>query len=108
MALEHILAAPSPAAAKRLGRGVRAFDEERWNAQRFAIVVAGNEHKFRQHEPLAAFLRATQPRVLVEASPVMLLGHWAREGCVRGARPVALAVGLNLLGFALMEVRERL
>src|SRR5688572_29266092 len=51
-ALERILAAPSPGAAKRLGRGVRAFDEARWQARRYEIVVAGNLHKFRQNEAM--------------------------------------------------------
>ena len=67
--LARILAAPSPGAAKKLGREVRGFDSPRWDAERFGIVVAGNRTKFGQHPELAAYLRSTAPRILVEASP---------------------------------------
>src|SRR5262245_48795880 len=68
--LERILAAPSAAAAKKLGRGVRGFTDGRWEQKRFEIVVAGSVHKFAQNEALAGFLRQTGNKVLVEASPV--------------------------------------
>ena len=41
-----ILAAPHPAEAKNLGRVVRGFDEERWQAARYGIIdndVIGDE-----------------------------------------------------------------
>src|SRR4051812_23409218 len=38
--LAQILAANHPQQAKKLGRKVRNFDEERWVEQRFALVVA--------------------------------------------------------------------
>src|SRR5262245_19374571 len=48
-ALEAILSAKSPGAAKALGREVRGFDEARWEASRFALVVEGNLAKFSQN-----------------------------------------------------------
>lgn len=45
-AAERILGASEPGAAKRLGRQVRDFDQGRWEAERFAIVVQGNVLKF--------------------------------------------------------------
>jgi ribA/ribD-fused uncharacterized protein len=42
----RIREAPDPAAAKTFGRQVRGFDERRWAAERFGIVVAGNLAKF--------------------------------------------------------------
>src|SRR5579859_2014791 len=39
-AVEKILAAPDPGAAKALGRQVRGFDEQRWAGHRFDVVVA--------------------------------------------------------------------
>ena len=104
----QILAAPHPGAAKALGRQVRGFDEQRWAEQRFKVVVAGNRAKFGQHPHLRDFLASTGSRVLVEASPrdrVWGIGLAADDE--RAASP-ARWPGLNLLGFALMEVRQQL
>lgn len=103
-----ILAAPHPGAAKALGRQVRGFDEERWAEHRFDAVVAGNMAKFGQHPQLRDFLAGTGSRVLVEASPqdrVWGIGVTADDE--RAGSPERWP-GLNLLGFALMEVRHRL
>ena len=105
---QRILAAPHPHAAKALGRQVRGFDEAAWRAHRSRVVVAGGLHKFRAHGDLRAFLLATRHRVLVEASPldrVWGIGLTAEDE--RAADP-ARWPGSNLLGFALMEVRDRL
>src|SRR5690348_14629978 len=56
-ALAAVLAATSPGAAKAVGRAVRGFDEQRWRAARYDLVVAGNRAKFGQHPELAEFLR---------------------------------------------------
>jgi len=64
--------------------------------------------KFSQHPELGQFLLATGERVLVEASPqdrVWGVGLTADDE--RAASPRTWR-GLNLLGFALMEVRHRL
>lgn len=104
----RILAAGNPGAAKALGREVRGFDGERWNAARVEIVVQGNLAKFGQHPALGTFLVNTNDRVLVEASPVDLIwGIGLAEDDPRAENP-ELWRGLNLLGFALMEVRDRL
>lgn len=107
-AAEKILAAPHPGAAKALGRQVRGFDEQRWAQHRFDVVVTGNMAKFGQHPELGAFLAGTGTRVLVEASPqdrVWGIGLAADDE--RAASPGRWR-GLNLLGFALMEVRHQL
>jgi ribA/ribD-fused uncharacterized protein len=105
---KRVARAPHPAAAKALGRQVRGFDEQMWAQQRFGIVVTGNLAKFGQHPELGEFLLATGKRVLVEASPqdrVWGIGLAADDE--RAASPCTWR-GLNLLGFALMEVRHRL
>ena len=107
-AAAQILAAPHPGAAKALGRQVRGFDEQRWAEHRFKVVIAGNMAKFGQHPQLRDFLVSTGSRVLVEASPqdrVWGIGLTADDE--RAASP-AHWLGLNLLGFALMEVRQQL
>jgi len=103
-----ILQARHPDEAKRLGRQLAAFDEATWQAARQQIVVRGNLLKFSQHPPLAAFLRQTGSRVLVEASPVdSIWGIGLAQHHPDAAQP-AKWPGLNLLGFALMEVRAQL
>jgi ribA/ribD-fused uncharacterized protein len=104
----RILAAATPAEAKKLGAQVRGFDSAAWEAERFAVVVAGNRAKFGQHPELAAYLRGTAPRVLVEASPVdRIWGIGLAADDERAADPAGWQ-GLNLLGFALMQVRDQL
>jgi ribA/ribD-fused uncharacterized protein len=106
--LPAILAARTPAEAKNLGRLVRAFDERRWAAARFELVVTGNVAKFGQDPALRAYLLGTGNRVLVEASPrdrVWGIGLGATDD--RATDPSRWP-GQNLLGFALMEARARL
>ncbi|MFI6337314.1 NADAR family protein [Streptomyces sp. NPDC050535] len=100
--------AGSPALAKKAGRLVRGFDEGIWERERFAIVVEGSVHKFGAHPELGAFLLGTGERVLVEASPMdRVWGIGLAADDVRAADPERWR-GPNLLGFALMEARERI
>ncbi|WP_255950828.1 NADAR family protein [Streptomyces odontomachi] len=106
--LATILAAGTPAEAKKFGRLVRGFDEARWSAACFDLVVAGNVAKFGQDPALRRYLLDTRNRVLVEASPrdrVWGIGLGASDD--RATDP-ARWPGRNLLGFALMEARARL
>jgi ribA/ribD-fused uncharacterized protein len=100
--------AANPALAKAAGRTVRDFDDDVWVRERFEIVARGSVHKFAAHPDLREFLLRTGSRVLVEASPrdrLWGIGMSARD---EGADNPAAWRGLNLLGFALMEARERL
>lgn len=84
------------------------FDEERWAAHRFGVVVAGNLAKFGPHPDLREFLMATGSRVLVEASPRdKIWGIGLAADDERAASPERWP-GQNLLGLAFMEVRQRL
>ena len=107
-AAERIRAAPHPGAAKALGRQVRGFDEKQWAERRFDLVVAGNVAKFSQHPDLRDFLLVTGSRVLVEASPLDRIWGIGLAADDDEATSPAHWRGLNLLGFALMEVRHRL
>ena len=105
---ERIRQAPHPGAAKALGREVRGFDQQRWADRRFDLVVAGNLAKFGQHPDLRGFLLGTGRKILVEASPrdaIWGIGLAADDD--RATSPENWP-GLNLLGFALMEVRHQL
>jgi len=103
-----ILAAPSPADAKAIGRRVRGYDDERWARARVDAVVAGSVAKFAQNAPLAAFLLATADRVIVEASPRDRIWGIGMGASNPDARVPSRWRGLNLLGFALMDARRRL
>ena len=106
--LARILAVKSSAEAKKLGREIQGFEPERWEARKVAIVIAGNLHKFGQHPNLAKFLLSTNDRVLVEASPVdTIWGIGLAADSALASNP-ACWLGPNLLGFALMEVRDQL
>ncbi|EZF32054.1 hypothetical protein H109_07876 [Trichophyton interdigitale MR816] len=97
---------PGPKAIKALGRKVPNFDEEVWKKERFRIVVQGNYYKFTQNPDLKAQLLETGDRELVEASPldrIWGVGFGAKNAPARRAK-----WGLNLLGKALMEVRDRI
>ena len=62
-----ILAAKHPSEAKRLGRKVKNFDQEKWNANADRIVEEGNWAKFSQLEELKKVLLGTGEREIVEA-----------------------------------------
>jgi len=106
--LERILAAKHPKQAKDLGRKVKGFDPKVWDEEGYRIVVRGNLAKFSQNGELGRFLLGTGSRVLVEASPVdRIWGVGLAADDERIENPL-LWEGNNLLGFALMEVRDRL
>ncbi|WP_414167837.1 NADAR family protein [Streptoverticillium reticulum] len=102
------LAAAHPKQAKDAGRSVRGFDEEQWRRHRFELVVQGSVHKFAQHPELRAYLLGTGDRVLVEASPLDRVWGIGLAADDERAQDPAQWRGLNLLGFALMEARQRL
>ncbi len=106
--LARILATDDPAGAKALGRQVRGFDPVAWEGFGYETVIAGNLAKFTQHAELGAYLLSTHPAVLVEASPQDAVWGIGLDAAQPDARLPSRWTGRNLLGFALMEVRERL
>ncbi len=102
------LVAEHPAEAKKAGRLVRGFDDAVWARERFRIVVEGSVHKFAAHPELRGFLLGTGERVLVEASPLDRVWGIGLAATDQGAGDPERWKGPNLLGFALMEARERL
>lgn len=104
----RVLAAGHPSQAKNAGRLVRGFDEQTWRRERFGIVVEGSVHKFTAHEDLRAFLLNTGDRVLVEASPVDRVWGIGLAADDEAANNPERWRGPNLLGFALMQARDRL
>lgn len=104
----QIVAASKPGEAKDLGRKVKNFDNDKWDQHRYEIVKTGNLYKFAQHPALAKYLLETGDRVLVEASPVDAIWGIGLSADSAHISNVDAWRGLNLLGFALMEVRDTL
>ncbi len=106
--LPQILDAPDPGKVKSLGRKVRNFDEAIWTDARYALVTRGNHHKFEQHVDMRAFLLNTGRQVLVEASPSDRIWGIGLSASSPAASDPFQWRGLNLLGFALTELRATL
>jgi hypothetical protein len=105
---DRVLAARSPAHAKALGREIGGFDEDIWRQHRWDSVVQGSYAKFSSTPALRSYLLGTSERVLVEASPVdRIWGIGLPHDAPQASAPHTW-LGLNLLGFALMEARARL
>lgn len=106
--LAAILDTGDPKRMKALGRRVQGFDQKLWEENCREIVVRGNLAKFGQDPELRAYLLGTGEQVLVEASPLDRI--WGIGlGCNSpDAQDPLKWRGKNLLGFALMEVRDRL
>jgi ribA/ribD-fused uncharacterized protein len=105
---EKIMSSNDPNEIKGLGRRVRGFDEGIWNNIKYSIVVNGNYNKFMQNEKLKSFLLSTEDKILVEASPYdNVWGIQMSEDDMDIKNP-ELWRGENLLGFALMEVRNEI
>ena len=105
---EKIIAKESPKDVKDLGRQIKNFDAALWNANKYQIVKQGNYMKFSQNESLKQFLIQTKNKILVEASPVdAIWGIGLAEDSPKAKNSIEWR-GENLLGFALMEVRDEI
>jgi len=103
---DEIIACQKPAQAKELGRKVIGYDEQTWNDHKVKIIKAGNIHKFNQNTGLANYLINTADRILVEASPVDTIWGIGLSQNDDDITNIYAWRGENLLGFALMEVRD--
>lgn len=105
-----ILETTSPREQKALGRKVRNFDDDVWKKNRSRIVTEGSYCKFMysvvEKEGLKEKLLATEDRELIEASPMDRI--WGIGFGAKNAESQRHRWGLNLLGKALMEARERI
>lgn len=106
--LAKILLAPSPAAAKKLGRQVRGFDDAVWKKERFELVTRGNVAKFSSTPELRDHLLRTGETILVEASPRDTIWGIGSSAQSPAARDPLKWRGTNLLGFALVQARALL
>ena len=105
---QQIMASYDPMTIKKLGRKVRNFNAYVWKKNCQQIVKRGNLAKFSQNQKLLEYLLGTGDKILVEASPKdTIWGIGLAEDASEASNP-RLWQGENLLGFALMEVRDML
>ncbi len=105
---EKIMKETDPKKIKELGRNVKNFDEDLWNRHKYSIVLNGNYFKFIQNKELLDYLLSTKNKILVEASPYDRVWGIGLSAENKDAYHPNLWKGENLLGFALMEVRNEL
>ena len=105
---DQILKCSDPKQIKALGRKVRGFDQKVWDKFKYTIVLNGNWCKFSQNRDLREFLLSTGDSVLVEASPYDAIWGIRLAASSPEAQDPMKWRGQNLLGFALMEVRDEL
>ena len=101
--LEKIMATKSPKMMKTLGKKISGFSDAVWNRVKYNIVVKNNLAKFSQNPDLLKMLLSTGDNLLAELSPFDKV--W---GVGTKSKNQKLWKGENLLGKAIMEVRNRL
>ena len=105
---KEILETMDPKECKSLGRKVKNFDGTTWDEAKYEIVKQANYLKFNQNSSLKEFLLSTGQKVIVEASPYdHVWGIGLKQDDARALDPKQWD-GENLLGFALMEIRDTL
>ena len=112
---QKIIQEHNPKNIKKLGREVKNFNNATWNKYKEFIVYQGNLLKFSANEELKTRLLNTGNKVLIETSPFdsvygVGLDYYGRD--LNKQQFDLLNVndwkGSNLLGFALMQVRDEL
>jgi ribA/ribD-fused uncharacterized protein len=101
-----IMKTPSPSQCKKLGRIVKGFNADVWLSAGYEVMVAVNLAKFGQNHRLKDTLLSTEDKIIVEASPydkIWGIGLYHDDDKVLDEKNWK---GKNLLGKALMEVRE--
>ena len=97
-----------PQDAKNLGRDVKNYNDDIWDLVRFGFMTYVNYLKYTQNEDLQKKLFDTGNRILVEASPtdnVWGVGFAANDPLILDDKNWT---GQNLLGKAIMIVRDKL
>lgn len=105
---KEILKSKSPKKIKELGRLVQNFDSKTWDEYKAEIVLQGNILKFSQNPELREYLLSTGDKILVEVSPYdKVWGVGLKKENSDICSPQKWK-GQNLLGFALMEARDKI
>lgn len=105
---KQILAESDTAKIKAYGRRVANYEETVWNGIRQIVVYGGLLAKFSQNKDLREKLKATGSEILAECAVRDTI--WGIGLSMRDPDRLNMQKwrGQNLLGFALMQVREKI
>lgn len=108
MIAEQILQTNNQGKIKMLGRSVKNYDEILWNGMRQIIIYKGLLQKFQQNQDLCQKLLSTNHAILAECAVQDRI--WGIGLSMQDENRFDLTKwrGQNLLGFALMQVRNDL
>lgn len=104
----------SPSEYKEFGRMVKNYDDKKWNEIRYGVMLDGIRHKFTQNTTLKQYLLKTENKIIVETSPFdriwgIGIAKVNKQGIPNNLwKNPSKWKGQNLLGFALMELRDEL
>lgn len=101
-----IMYCSDPQEIQRLGKLVQGFSETVWDGIKQIIVYRGLLEKFRQNPDLKEKLLATQGKMLAECSISDKIWGIGLSMTDQRRFDIGAWKGQNLLGFALMEVRN--
>lgn len=104
----QILATEDVAEIKTLGRLVAGYDENLWNGVRQIVVYEGLLAKFSQNPELKERLKSSGSAVLAECAVKDRIWGIGLSMCDPDRFDRTKWKGQNLLGYALMMVREKL
>lgn len=105
---DKIMQTSYPRDQKVLGRKVRNFDVGIWADRSFDIVYNGNILKFSQNDSLKQRLLSETANIFVEASPYDKIWGIGKGVNVQEIDDPHCWDGLNMLGFAITKVRDKL
>ena len=118
--MKKIIGAHDPSETKALGLQVSGFNKKICKHYRHKFMLQAARHKFSQDPSLGTLLLSTEEKYLVEAAgydPLFGIGLWQyKQGDSKGCKVDETAFdvypkdwpGVNILGLALMQVREEL
>lgn len=106
--LKKIMKTSSPKTIKSLGRKISNFNGSVWDQYKYDIIIRGNHAKFSQNLNLKQFLLTTDNDIIAEASPYDKIWGIGMSSKHPDAYNPKKWKGLNLLGKALMEIRDLL
>ncbi len=103
-----ILSFDDAAKIKELGRSVSGYNETIWNGVRQITIYEGLLSKFKSNAELLSKLKATEDAILAECSVQDRI--WGIGLSMNDPERLSIErwKGENLLGFALMKVRDSL
>lgn len=104
--LQQILESNSPKTIKALGKKVKNFVPTVWDEIKHTIILTGSYYKFSQNPSLRTFLLSSSNKILVEASPYDNIWGIQMDVNNKDITNPCKWQGQNMLGFALMEVRD--